>query len=156
MEALRLQRGVAFLDAAWSSNGRGSGGIAPVKKNSPRSASAVDAQIGARIRARRSQIAMSQETLAAKIGVTFQQVQKYEKGVNRVSAATLLDIAEVLDIALMALLPKAQADPGSRSLFDDEAVDLAQRFAKLNVNGRRILLGLADALTRDELLRHRR
>ena len=57
-----------------------------------------DAAIGARIRTYRLQRGMSQNALAEKLGLTFQQVQKYEKGVNRVGAARLQQIASALDV----------------------------------------------------------
>lgn len=57
-----------------------------------------DGLIAKRIRARRLQLGMSQETLGEAIGVTFQQVQKYEKGTNRVSAGRLIEIAEALEV----------------------------------------------------------
>ena len=63
-----------------------------------RAANAIDRRLGQRVRARRLEIAMSQERLAALLGVTFQQVQKYEKGVNRIAASRLFDIAEALDM----------------------------------------------------------
>lgn len=56
----------------------------------------VDLEIGLRIRRRRLELDMSQETLAGQLGLTFQQVQKYEKGTNRVSCATLVAICEIL------------------------------------------------------------
>lgn len=62
-----------------------------------RIAGAVDRKLGERVRARRLEIAMSQERLADLLGVTFQQVQKYEKGVNRIAASRLLDIATALE-----------------------------------------------------------
>jgi transcriptional regulator with XRE-family HTH domain len=61
----------------------------------------VEALIGERIRSRRIQAGISQETLGRALGLTFQQVQKYEKGVNRVSAGRLLKIAEVLQCNVM-------------------------------------------------------
>ncbi|MBX4925330.1 helix-turn-helix domain-containing protein [Rhizobium binae] len=57
---------------------------------------AIDSYVGARIRTRRQLLGMSQERLAEQIGVTFQQVQKYEKGINRIGASRLQRIAEVL------------------------------------------------------------
>jgi transcriptional regulator with XRE-family HTH domain len=57
----------------------------------------VDIEVGRRIRARRLSVGMSQVTLAKNLGVTFQQVQKYEKGVNRVGAGRLHHVAKVLD-----------------------------------------------------------
>jgi transcriptional regulator with XRE-family HTH domain len=56
----------------------------------------VDKQIGERIRARRLLLKMSQSTLAQKIGLTFQQVQKYEKGANRISGSRVIDIARAM------------------------------------------------------------
>lgn len=61
-------------------------------------ASSVDASVGSRIKALRRAARMSQERLAERLGVTFQQVQKYERGVNRVSASRLWDIAQALGV----------------------------------------------------------
>jgi transcriptional regulator with XRE-family HTH domain len=58
----------------------------------------VDVYIGTRIRARRIAIGMSQEQLAEHIGLTFQQIQKYEKGANRVAGSRLLDFSVALDV----------------------------------------------------------
>ena len=57
----------------------------------------IDVHVGSRIRMRRLLLGMNQETLAGKLGLTFQQVQKYESGANRVSASRLAAIAEILD-----------------------------------------------------------
>ena len=66
--------------------------------NDERAANAIDRKIGQRVRTRRLEIGMSQERLAELLGVTFQQVQKYEKGVNRIAASRLYDIAASLDM----------------------------------------------------------
>ncbi len=58
----------------------------------------IDAHVGQRLRVRRSLLGMSQEKLAESIGLTFQQIQKYERGTNRVSASRLYDISNVLDV----------------------------------------------------------
>ena len=60
----------------------------------------VDRQVGARVKAVRNHLRMSQSALAAKIGVTFQQVQKYEKGMNRVGASRLQRIADALGVSV--------------------------------------------------------
>jgi transcriptional regulator with XRE-family HTH domain len=65
-----------------------------------RGATIMDRLIGKRVRERRLEIGMSQEGLATLLGVTFQQVQKYEKGVNRVAASRLYDIAKALDVEI--------------------------------------------------------
>ncbi|HYD46438.1 MAG TPA: helix-turn-helix domain-containing protein [Phenylobacterium sp.] len=62
----------------------------------------IDVAVGARIRLRRKQLGVSQSKLADAIGVTFQQVQKYERGANRVSASSLAKIAKALDAPVAA------------------------------------------------------
>ena len=66
-----------------------------VEKDGP---SPVDMHVGARIKLRRALLGMSQERLGDALGLTFQQVQKYERGANRVSASRLYDLARVLDV----------------------------------------------------------
>ncbi len=61
-----------------------------------RSANVIDRKLGARMRTRRLEIGTSQARLAEELGITFQQVQKYEKGINRIPASRLLDIATAL------------------------------------------------------------
>ena len=73
------------------------------KKSSPRSAGAVDRYIGARMREQRLELNMSQAQLAEELGVSFQQVQKYEMGVNRVSAARLFEICKALNVSLSSM-----------------------------------------------------
>lgn len=60
----------------------------------------VDVMVGKRVRLRRLQLSLSQTELAQKLGLTFQQVQKYEKGTNRVSCSRLSEISEVLDVPI--------------------------------------------------------
>jgi transcriptional regulator with XRE-family HTH domain len=75
----------------------------PQRKSSGRMASKgypnpIDVHVGARIRVRRTLLGISQVALAKTLGLTFQQVQKYEKGSNRVSSSRLVDISNVLDV----------------------------------------------------------
>jgi transcriptional regulator with XRE-family HTH domain len=67
-------------------------------RNSSRSPNPVDAHVGTRVRVRRMLLGMSQEKLGEQLGLTFQQVQKYEKGVNRIGASRLFDMAHVLNV----------------------------------------------------------
>jgi len=78
--------GVRVMAARKSSREKGSDGPNPV-----------DLHVGHRVRQRRILLGMSQERLAEALGLTFQQVQKYERGMNRVSASRLFDLARVLD-----------------------------------------------------------
>jgi transcriptional regulator with XRE-family HTH domain len=63
-------------------------------------ASPIDSHVGARIRLRRTLLGMSQERLGEALGLTFQQVQKYERGINRVGASRLFDLSRVLDVPI--------------------------------------------------------
>jgi transcriptional regulator with XRE-family HTH domain len=76
------------------------------KSLSPRAPSIVDAYIGARMREGRHAKNMSQADLGEKLGLTFQQIQKYEKGANRVSAARMFEICEVLDVSLASMFER--------------------------------------------------
>jgi len=62
--------------------------------------SPIDVHVGSRIRLRRTLMGMSQERLGEALGLTFQQVQKYERGVNRVGASRLYDLSRVLDVPI--------------------------------------------------------
>ena len=62
--------------------------------------SPIDVHVGSRIRLRRTLMGMSQERLGEALGLTFQQVQKYERGVNRVGASRLFDLSRVLDVPI--------------------------------------------------------
>ena len=62
--------------------------------------SPIDAHVGSRVRLRRTLLGMSQEKLGEALGLTFQQVQKYERGVNRIGASRLFDLARVLDVPI--------------------------------------------------------
>jgi len=64
------------------------------------SAAMVDAHVGARIRERRNVLGLSQRLLSGKIGITFQQMHKYEHGISRVSAGRLYDIACALNVSI--------------------------------------------------------
>ena len=81
--------------------------------------SPIDVHVGTRIRLRRTLLGMSQERLGEALGLTFQQVQKYERGVNRVGASRLFDLSRVLDVPISFFfddLPDGVAGlPGRRS-----------------------------------------
>ncbi len=76
-----------------------------------RVAGAIDKVIGARIRIYRQRRNLSQTELGEKLGLTFQQIQKYESGANRVSAGRLLDIARLLSVPLLQFYPDDGPSP---------------------------------------------
>jgi transcriptional regulator with XRE-family HTH domain len=67
----------------------------------------VDAHVGSRVRLRRMLLGMSQERLGEGMGLTFQQVQKYEKGVNRIGASRLFQISKILDVPVQFFFEEA-------------------------------------------------
>ena len=70
------------------------------KKKTKGSADNIDKHVGQQLRSRRTLMGLSQERLADAIGVTFQQVQKYERGTNRVSASRLYSFSKILDVSI--------------------------------------------------------
>ena len=77
--------------------------------------SPIDVHVGTRIRLRRTLLGMSQERLGEALGLTFQQVQKYERGVNRVGASRLFDLSRVLDVPISFFfddMPEPLSQPG--------------------------------------------
>jgi transcriptional regulator with XRE-family HTH domain len=76
---------------------RGESVVTAEKESRP---SPIDVHVGSRIRLRRTLLGMSQEKLGEALGLTFQQVQKYERGVNRVGASRLFDLSRVLDVPI--------------------------------------------------------
>jgi transcriptional regulator with XRE-family HTH domain len=80
-----------------------------------------DAEVGRRVRARRLERGITQTELATRIGVTFQQVQKYEKGVNRICAGRLQRIAEALDVPVTFFFGGAET-PVTATSSDDASV----------------------------------
>jgi transcriptional regulator with XRE-family HTH domain len=89
-----------------------------------------DVHVGSRIRLRRNMLGMSQEKLGESLGITFQQIQKYEKGTNRVGASRLQAISEVLGVPVSFLFEDAPSHDGTlRGLAEDASANLALDFA---------------------------
>jgi transcriptional regulator with XRE-family HTH domain len=82
-------------------------------KSKAKSTNSHDVEVGQRIRARRMAKGMSQTELGSLLGVTFQQVQKYEKGVNRVGAGRLVRVGEALDVPVAFFFGATDAGAGS-------------------------------------------
>ena len=76
------------------------------KAKSPKSPGSVDEYIGARMREGRRKLNMTQEGLGEKLGVTFQQIQKYESGRNRISAARLYTVCKTLNVSLSSMFER--------------------------------------------------
>ena len=107
----------------------------------------VDAHVGSRVRLRRMLLGMSQERLGESMGLTFQQVQKYEKGVNRIGASRLFQISKILDVPVQFFFEEApytgdgnavrgMAEPDSEAfilefLNSREGLELNRAFVKI-------------------------
>ena len=88
----------------------------------------IDVHVGAKVRARRLLLGLSQESLAKMIGLTFQQVQKYERGTNRISVSRLVDICRALKTPLDSFLNSSLAvgEPGTRKSLNQGFSDNEQ------------------------------
>lgn len=90
----------------------------------------IDTHVGSRIRLRRNMLGMSQEKLGENLGITFQQIQKYEKGTNRVGASRLQAIASILSVPVDFFFEDAPGQDGGppRGFAEDSAMALAAEF----------------------------
>ncbi|MBX3530612.1 MAG: helix-turn-helix transcriptional regulator [Rhizobiaceae bacterium] len=81
----------------------------------------IDVHVGSRIRLRRNMIGMSQEKLGELLGITFQQIQKYEKGSNRVGASRLQAISSILSVPVAFFFEDAPGQEPAQAGFGEEA-----------------------------------
>lgn len=116
----------------------------------------VDVYVGKRIRHRRWMNGTTQQQLAESVGIKFQQIQKYETGMNRVSASRLWDIASVLNVPISFFFEGLEAQPKDASagtdlpgdiLTDKEALELLRSYYAIPENQRRRLFDLARVLS---------
>jgi transcriptional regulator with XRE-family HTH domain len=127
-------------------------------------ANAIDLHVGRRLRRRRRLLGMTQQQLASQIGIRFQQIQKYECGANRVTAARLWELAVALAVPVgyfyeglengLASAPLRQAANDRDTMDPDvmsqrETLELIRAYYKLSERPRRRLLDLAKSLEQD-------
>ncbi|MFO1141892.1 MAG: helix-turn-helix transcriptional regulator [Amaricoccus sp.] len=117
----------------------------------------VDVHVGKRVRHRRWMVGMTQQQLGDIVGIKFQQIQKYETGMNRISASRLWDIAQALDVSISFFFegfegeadsasPAAAAERGDL-LADKEALELVRSYYAIPEAQRRRLFDLARVLS---------
>lgn len=120
----------------------------------------IDLHLGRRLRRRRRLLGLTQQQLGDRVGIRFQQVQKYECGANRISAARLWELAEALETSVAYFYdgagegpndgPGAAEDPVEASLSGamagEGALDLIRTYSRLGEHRRRRLLDLARSL----------
>ena len=118
----------------------------------------VDVHVGKRVRHRRWMVGMTQQQLGDIVGIKFQQIQKYETGMNRISASRLWDIAQALDVSISFFFegfedetatPAASTDLPERGdlLADKEALELVRSYYAIPEAQRRRLFDLARVLS---------
>jgi transcriptional regulator with XRE-family HTH domain len=113
----------------------------------------VDLHIGQRVRHRRWLQGMTQQQLAEAVGIRFQQVQKYESGANRISAARLWDLARALDIGVPFFyggLSGKSDDSDDAALGQKEAIDLVRSYYAIAEGPRARFLELVKAIANQE------
>ena len=125
-------------------------------------ANPVDVQVGNRVRIRRMLIGMSQEKLGELLSLTFQQVQKYEKGVNRIGAGRLYDISRILGVPIDYFYEGISAQPTGEGVADGappvmefvssgEGLQLSLAFMKIKDSKvRKRVLDLVKSLAEEE------
>ena len=111
-------------------------------KISAKRPNSTDAYVGSKVRMRRKMLSMSQEKLGEQLGITFQQVQKYEKGANRIGASRLQAISQILEMPISYFFPaepavaggmgeNAQSDYVSDFMMSSEGIELNRAFAQI-------------------------
>ena len=111
----------------------------------------VDSHVGQRVRQRRWLLGMTQQQLAEKVGIKFQQIQKYETGANRISSSRLWDISEVMDVPVSFSFEGLDRIDyrvaGKKNILEDkEALDLVRCYYAIPENQRKRLFDLARVL----------
>ncbi|MGC9954289.1 MAG: helix-turn-helix transcriptional regulator [Rhizomicrobium sp.] len=95
-------------------------------------ANAIDNLVAGRIRAYRQQLGITQANVAEKLGISFQQLQKYEKGVNRIGAGRLFEIAAVLRVPIQALFPESEPTAAQASRRAEELKAISDFLASVD------------------------
>ncbi|MEZ5844760.1 MAG: helix-turn-helix transcriptional regulator [Hyphomicrobiaceae bacterium] len=118
----------------------------------------VDAHVGSRVRLRRMLLGMSQERLGEQLGLTFQQVQKYEKGINRIGASRLHELSRILGVSVQFFFDEAPASSAGAAARAGFAEDQAEGFvvdflsSKEGIELNRAFVRIADAKVRRSIV----
>lgn len=121
----------------------------------PKAPNEIDVAVGRNVRRIRNMIGMSQEALGEKLGLTFQQVQKYEKGTNRISASKLVAVSQALDCSIAQLFADVDASTNTIPVpsVSVAALKLAGQFDKIaSASQRDAVAKLVTSLARQENL----
>ncbi len=110
----------------------------------------IEQSVGTRIRQRRTELGYTQQQLAQRVGLTYQQIHKYERGTNRISVARLVDLAEALEIEVAYFIADISAEQAPRPLTQQRlGLDMARNFSSISdANCREALARLCRAVAR--------
>lgn len=120
------------------------------KKKTKGAASQIDAHVGQRLRVRRSLLGLSQEKVAEAVGLTFQQLQKYERGMNRISAGRLMQFSVILDVPVAYFFENFRATPQNKKVLHAMADNDQDEFMSPDVIQSKETLNLVRAYYRIE------
>lgn len=133
-------------------------------KKTKGSAQPIDGHVGQKLRVRRSLLGMSQEKLADKVGITFQQIQKYERGTNRISSSRLYQFSQILNVPVSFFFPDQDETAYSKdlglsdndqqgfSVEEDDDMDVMNR--KETIKLVRLYYKIEDKKLRQSILNH--
>jgi len=117
----------------------------------------IDVYVGSKLRFRRMEVALSQNILGKKTGITFQQIQKYEKGINRIGASRLYDFAQILKVSINYFFEgyndilNETLNDNTKDFNDKEVFNLIKAFSKIkDPNVRKSVIALAKSLSKKE------
>lgn len=113
----------------------------------------IDASVGTKLRNRRTLVGMSQQALGRRLGITFQQIQKYERGLNRIGAGRLFRISEILDTDVTYFFD--EVDPGSKptEYSDTRGATLKQLQSRETLELVRYYTSINEKTVRSQILR---
>ncbi len=117
-----------------------------------KSTNAIDGYVGERVRLRRKMLGMSQASLAEALGITFQQIQKYEKGINRIGASRLLRMAEIFGVAVGYFFENGMASAGDDSTRPETDAVAAFMASKEGLALGKAFIAIEDPNVRQKLL----
>ncbi len=141
-------------------------GVSLVREKGTRRPNPMDIHVGSRVRLRRMLLGMSQEKLGERMGLTFQQIQKYERGINRIGASRLFDLSNVLGVSIQFFYDDAEhlvhgeaatgfAEESSEGYIVDflntrEGLELNRAFVRIkDARVRRSMVDLVKSLAND-------
>ena len=122
--------------------------MTPTQRKPKRRAGVIDKHVGERLRLRRQIAGVYQEQLADKLGVTFQQIQKYERGINRISAGRLWEISQILKVPTSYFYEDIKGDTYTIPQYSKEQIHLIRLLPKTPLPMQKAIINVLRAAQR--------